>query len=305
MNTRDIEAFVAVVETGSIVGASARLHLTQPGISRRLQSLEEALGAPLLERQSKPLKPSAAGRKVYELGRKVLHAVQDMREGAAPDAEPAGELRLGVPPFLAEMTLADPLDALRSRFPRLSIRVSAAWSPVLVPQIENGSLDVAAVVMPDYYEAPPHLSVSPLAQSPALLVASPALPITRDGAGHVTLQTLAGHAWVLNQDGCGMRNAVKQAFDAHGLPFDIAVEAYGAELQLSLVARGMGIGVVTPGALARSRFREAVVILQVPSFTVGMRASLMHMPRSGHLAKPIALLRDELVKSLEGALGMM
>ncbi len=40
MNTRDLEAFLAVVETGSIVGASMRLHLTQPGVSRRIQSLE-------------------------------------------------------------------------------------------------------------------------------------------------------------------------------------------------------------------------------------------------------------------------
>jgi DNA-binding transcriptional LysR family regulator len=305
MNTRDIEAFVAVVETGSIVGASARLHLTQPGISRRLQSLEEALGTPLLDRLSKPLKPSAAGRKVYELGRKVLHAVQDLREGAAPDAEPAGELRLGVPPFLAELTLADPLDALRSRFPRLSIRIIAAWSPLLVSQIDDGSLDLAAIVMPDYYEAPAHLAVAPLAQSPALIVASHALPVARDAAGNVSLQSLAEHVWVLNQDGCGLRTAVRRVFDTLGLPFDIAVEAYGAELQLSLIARGMGIGVVTPGALARSRFKEAVSILPVPAFTVGMRASLVHVPRSSQFSAPIALLRDELVKSLEGTVGMM
>jgi DNA-binding transcriptional LysR family regulator len=68
MNTRDLEAFLAVVETGSIVGASARLHLTQPGVSRRIQSLEEQLGVALLDRQSKPLKPTAAGRETYMTG---------------------------------------------------------------------------------------------------------------------------------------------------------------------------------------------------------------------------------------------
>ena len=36
MNTRDLEAFLAVVEMDSIVGASARLHLTQPGVSRHM-----------------------------------------------------------------------------------------------------------------------------------------------------------------------------------------------------------------------------------------------------------------------------
>ena len=38
MNLHDLEAFVAVVETGSIVGASVRLNLTQPGVTRRVQT---------------------------------------------------------------------------------------------------------------------------------------------------------------------------------------------------------------------------------------------------------------------------
>ncbi len=50
MNTHDLVAFVAVVETGSIVAASARLNLTQPGVTRRIQNLEEMLGAQLLDR---------------------------------------------------------------------------------------------------------------------------------------------------------------------------------------------------------------------------------------------------------------
>ena len=64
MNTRDLQAFVAVVESGSMVRAAERLHLTQPGLTRRVQNLETMLGVELLERQSKPLKPSAAGNEV-------------------------------------------------------------------------------------------------------------------------------------------------------------------------------------------------------------------------------------------------
>jgi DNA-binding transcriptional LysR family regulator len=71
MNTNDLVAFVAVVETGSIVAASARLNLTQPGVTRRVQNLEDMLGVELLDRQSKPLKPTAAGREAYEQGSQV------------------------------------------------------------------------------------------------------------------------------------------------------------------------------------------------------------------------------------------
>ena len=72
MNLRDLEAYVAVVETGSIIGASARLNLTQPGVTRRIQNLEDGLGAVLLDRQSKPLRPTNAGREAYEQGLRVL-----------------------------------------------------------------------------------------------------------------------------------------------------------------------------------------------------------------------------------------
>jgi len=303
MNTRDIEAFVAVVETGSLGGASNRLHLTQPGVSRRLRNLEETLGVELVDRQSKPLKPSAAGLRVYELGRGVLGAVQALRQGATPDVEPHGEFRLGVPPFLAEPALADPLDALRARYPGLTLKVTAAWSPDLVPMVESGALDVAAIMMPDTEALPTHLCTLPLARSAVVVVASPSLAIAHDHGGAVPLEALAAHPWVLNQDGCGLRTAIRKTFQAARLPFRIAVEAYGAELQLSLAARGVGIGLVTPGALARSRHREALAILNVPGFTTGLRAELVHLPETGLLAAPIALLRDELIRALSGAPG--
>jgi len=305
MNTRDIEAFVAVVETGSLGGASGRLHLTQPGVSRRLRNLEDLLGVELVDRQSKPLKPSAAGLRIYELGRGVLAAVETLRQGAAPDAEPRGELRVGVPPFLAEQALADPLDILRGRYPGLRLNVTAAWSPSLVAMVENGALDAAAIMMPDDQALPAHLCALPLARSAVVIVASPALAIARDSNGAVPLDALAAHPWVLNQDGCGLRTAIRTAFDAARLPFRIAVEAYGAELQLSLAARGVGIGLVTPGALARSRHREALAILNVPAFTTGLRAELVHLPTLGPLAAPVTLLRDELIRALGGASGLV
>src|ERR1700761_1088105 len=78
MNTRDINAFIAVVDAGSIVQAAAALHLTQPAVTRRVQSLESLLGVELLDRQSKPLRPTATGKEVYQKGRQILHAEADL-----------------------------------------------------------------------------------------------------------------------------------------------------------------------------------------------------------------------------------
>ena len=113
MNTHDLVAFVAVVETGSIVAASARLNLTQPGVTRRIQNLEEMLGAQLLDRLSKPLKPTAAGIEAYEQGRRLLRMLDDLKSGVASDGVVRGEFRLGLTPYLSEAGLAGPLDAVR------------------------------------------------------------------------------------------------------------------------------------------------------------------------------------------------
>ena len=91
MNTRDLQAFVAVVDSGSMVRAAEKLHLTQPGLTRRVQNLETMLGVELLDRQSKPLKPTAAGNEVYALARTVLRAVDDLLVVASPESEPSGE----------------------------------------------------------------------------------------------------------------------------------------------------------------------------------------------------------------------
>ncbi|KVC28626.1 LysR family transcriptional regulator [Burkholderia pseudomultivorans] len=295
MNTRDLQAFVAVVDSGSMVAAAAKLHLTQPGLTRRVQNLETLLGVPLLDRQSKPLKPTAAGRDVYALARDVLCAVDALMAAGTPDSEPAGELRIGVPPFLSELALEQPIDRLREAFPRLTLRVTAGWSPALVQGVERGTLDVAAVMVPASAALPDTLVATLLGTQPTVLVAARDFPLPD---GPLTLDTLSGFPWVLSQDGCGMRSALSRALGSAGLPFDVAVEAFGSELQLSLVARGAGIGIAPPNALARSAHRDALKVVETAGIETRINVWTVHGTLPGRLMRPVALLRDALADVL-------
>jgi DNA-binding transcriptional LysR family regulator len=64
MNLIDLEAFVSVMDRGSIVAAAAHLHLTQSAVTRRIQNLEDVLGLPLLDRQTRPCSRLALGRRL-------------------------------------------------------------------------------------------------------------------------------------------------------------------------------------------------------------------------------------------------
>ncbi|MFM0207766.1 LysR family transcriptional regulator [Paraburkholderia sediminicola] len=296
MNTRDLQAFVAVVESGSMVRAAEKLFLTQPGLTRRVQNLETMLGTELLDRQSKPLKPTAAGNEVYGLARTVLRAVDDLMAVASPESESTGEMRIGVPPFLSELALERPIDRLRSTFPKLTLRVTAGWSPGLLQKVEHGAVDAAVVLMPPGIPLPETMTATLLGDKRVIVVAPRSFGLPEEPT---TLAELSRYPWVLNQDGCGMRSTLSRAMSAGGLPFNVAVEAFGSELQLSLVARGMGIGLAVPEMLARSAHRESLQQVDVTDFHNVLNAWLLHGVLPGRLVRPVALMRDALVERLE------
>src|SRR4051812_19080420 len=295
MNTHDLVAFVAVVETGSIVAASARLNLTQPGVTRRIQNLEELLGAELLDRLSKPLKPTAAGHEAYEQGRRLLRMLDDLKSEGANDGIVRGEFRLGITPYLSESGLTGPLDMLRAEFPALGVRVVSGWSPNQLERVNRNELDAAAICLPDGMALPDDLVGDDLGSQPVVFVVAREAKLPR----LASLQDLSRMSWVINQDGCGFRGALKRQFDAAHLPFHVAVEALDSELRLSLVARGMGVGLVTPIALKQSPLRDKLKIVKTQDFNPAVRAWVVHRPPAGRLARPIKVFRDALDRELQ------
>jgi DNA-binding transcriptional LysR family regulator len=295
MNIPDLEAFVAVVETGSIVAASARLNLTQPGVTRRIQNLEERLGAALLDRQSKPLKPTSAGREAYEHGRRVLRSVEDLKAGVAPDGVVSGEFRIGIMPYLSEAALAVPLDQLRGEFPKLTLRIVSGWSPRLVEQVVHGELDAAALCLADGISPPEELVSDDLGAQAVLLVAARELGVPKCAS----LRDLSRFPWVMNESGCGFRGFIRHSLESARLPFHVSVEALSVDLRMSMVARSLGIGVVTPAAFARSPWAKAVEVIDAPDFRPQVRSWMLHRPPAGRLGRPIACFRDALHAELQ------
>lgn len=282
MNTRDIEAFVAVVETGSIVGAAARLNLTQPGITRRVQALEQQLGRALLERHSKPFKPTAAGRDAYEHGRHMLKLVDDLKAQMAPDGPVCGEMRIGVTPHLSEVAMTAPLDRLRAAFPRLALRITTGWAEQLLEQVRRGEIDVAGLHLPEGMEPPSEFESHSLGLSPLVIVAAQSAALSSP----TVLQCLAGKAWVLNPEGCGFRSLLRRRFETEHLLFIVGVEALSSELRLSLAARDVGISMATRAAVEVSSFKSQLKIIDVTDFRPLVRPWLVHRPSSGRLAEP-------------------
>jgi len=72
------------------------------------------------------------------------------------------------------------------------------------------------------------------------------------------------------------------------------VEAFGADLQLSLVARGPGVSIITPDLLAASRFRNQLKLVTVTDFQLDMIAWLVHRPLPPRLEAPVGMFLEQL-----------
>src|ERR1700745_3785566 len=76
---RHLRYFTTVAAEGSFSRAAEKLHIAQPPLSRQVQQLEDELGLGLIERGSRPLRLSEAGRLLYEQAGQVLERMDEMR----------------------------------------------------------------------------------------------------------------------------------------------------------------------------------------------------------------------------------
>jgi DNA-binding transcriptional LysR family regulator len=294
MNLIDLEAFVSVVDYGSIVRAAAALHLTQSAVTRRVQNLEDALGVPLLDRQSRPLKPTHAGVGAYDFARPVLSSVSDLKAAIIHDGEPSGDFRFGMSRGLGDLAFASPVRSLRMEFPKIKLRAYVQWGHLLLERLANRSLDAAVVLLPQETQPPANLNAEQLGTRRLQVIAGKSMKLP----ANVSLEELSAYPWVLNPHGCATRRALEQALQQHGLPFECSVEAEGHELQFSLIAEGLGLGATMPDVLQVSGFRNEIKILKVKEFLVPHRIWLLSSKHVGRLAPVLRCLKVAVQKTL-------
>lgn len=119
-----LEAFVRVVETGSFTRAAADLQTAKSSVSEAVKSLEERLGVRLLERTTRHVRPTDAGRLFHARARRALDDLGAARdEVRARQATPAGTIRVAVPESFGERFIVPGLSSFLASFPGVSVEL--------------------------------------------------------------------------------------------------------------------------------------------------------------------------------------
>lgn len=117
----DLEAFVAVVEAGSITQAAERLGIAKSAVSRRLSALEERLGVELIRRTTRRLNLTDTGQGFYEQAARILADLDEAESAAAQShGELRGRLKVALPLSFGLRHMAGPIGEFSRRHPKVS-----------------------------------------------------------------------------------------------------------------------------------------------------------------------------------------
>jgi DNA-binding transcriptional LysR family regulator len=148
MTFEQLRTFLWVARLGGFRKASERLHLSQPAVSTRIASLEDALETKLFERGSGALTLTRKGQQLLGYAEQMLFVEEEIKQRVANPSETQGLFRLGASETIAQAWLPSFMEAFSTQFPRVNVDLTVDISLNLRAAILERRLDLAFLMGP-------------------------------------------------------------------------------------------------------------------------------------------------------------
>ncbi|GAA4321523.1 LysR family transcriptional regulator [Pigmentiphaga soli] len=265
LNFRQLEAFHAVAEYGSISAAARQLHISQPAVSRLIAELEEHVGFTLFQRFANGSVPTQEGLELHTDVARLLA----MSERVSEDARSIHENRrkrllVGCPNSIAARCMPKIIEAAMRREASFSVAISVERSLSLIDMVKRGFLDVALAVVPEGRADVRHETLISV-DAVCLLPVGHALATERV----LTPKTLGRYPIVTNPRLGKFRADLDSSFEACGLQLVPSVEAYSSCFP-GLVEAGAGIALGDPLGLLGDSAHGLVIRPYEPAVTLSL-----------------------------------
>lgn len=239
---RQIRAFVAVAETESFTRAAERLFLTQSAVSHSLRSLEEQLGAKLVDRMGKRICITQDGVVFLRRCRRVLQELESAsRELEALKRWGQGRIRIGATHSLCRYLLPEVLRKFREAFPRCEIHIESGDTSHLVHLLDGSKLDVALGVES---RLPTWCRFRPLFEDELVFVVAADHPWAE--LEEIPLGELSDEAFLVYARASETYRLIRNHFEGAGVRFraTLSLGDMGAIKEMAKI--GIGVGIVAP-----------------------------------------------------------
>jgi DNA-binding transcriptional LysR family regulator len=242
LNFQQIEAFKAVMQTGTTTRAAAMLNTTQPSISRRIAELQSATELTLFDLHQGRLRPTSEGNFLYKAIQQHFAGLQKIESIVAIMRESGTQtLRLGCTPTLGIGLLPEVVGEFLKKYPNTHISIQTMSTHQLEGFLNQDLIDLA-LATGEFN----HSDFQPVVikTTPAVCV----LPLNHPlkDADTIELSMLKGERILSISETDELCMKIKEQLLKHGMPDYLSVQTTSSITVCALVAAGIGVGIVTP-----------------------------------------------------------
>ena len=256
ITSRQLEAFRAVMERGTVTAAADRLGVSQPAESKILAGLEREIGYPLFTRLKRRLVATGEARLLAAEVARLYHSIdrigevaRDIRDGQV------GDLHVYSTPSLGRSVLPDVMAGFLERHARAHIVFHVRSSTYVYQKVVDQQIDLGFSMMPFEH---PSMIAEELSRAAAVCV----VPANHRLARRKVIRPadLRGERFLSFPLDGRMRHLIDAAFEHERVDRRLQIDVYSSVEACTLVARGVGVSIVEPFT-ARDYRREGIAIV--------------------------------------------
>lgn len=296
MRIEQLQAFLAVAETGSFQTAARQCQVTQSTVSRQVQALETDLKALLFHRGSQATLTLAGERLLPKARRICQDWSQVSQEIAELMAGKQPELCVAAIQSVCAHFLPPVLQQFCQEYPQVQLRVTSLGSDRSLKVLRDGLVDLAIVMQNPKLIAQPEMAVMPLYEEAVEVLMAADHPLTNYAT--VPWETLSRFPHAVFKDGYGMQRLVQEQFQKCEGTLQAALELNTLDAFRGVVRQGQFVALLPKSALIECRQDPSLAVRatespvlqrQVVLVTTHDRLSIPPIQRFYELVKSLAV----------------
>lgn len=242
------KVFYYVAKFNSFSEAAAKLYISQSAVSQSIKSLESKLGIKLFIRNTKNIKLTTEGEKLFAYveqavnlfsrGEQLIEEMKDLIEG---------EVRIGASDTICRHFLLPHIERYNNLYPNIKIQIISRTSPVCTQLLEKGEVDLAVVNINESYDYK-SFSVNILKEIEDIFVAGKKFDELK--GKRMSLAELAQYPLLVLEKNTNTRVFFEKLFHQEGLEVKPEIELSSIDLLIDMAKIGLGISYVIKDAAA-------------------------------------------------------
>ncbi|MCU4137319.1 MAG: DNA-binding transcriptional regulator [Thermodesulfobacteria bacterium] len=272
IDLRKLKVFLKVYETQSFSKTSKLLYLTQPTVTLHIKDLEEILGVKLLDRNTRKVIPSKAGKVVYEYGKEIINLLKEMeKELEIFKDEKRGIVEIGGSTIPGQYILPKIIKSFKEKYPRISVYLKVGDSREIVEKVIKGDFDLGMVGAVFKNK---ELVYIPCYEDEIVLIAPPDFP-----KDEISLEELYDISLIKREEGSGTWENAIESLQKKGLDIlklNIVGEMGSTEAIKESVKAGLGCGFISSLAIELEKALNLLKVIKIKNIFIKRKFYLIY-----------------------------